>query len=380
MLHKAEPDAIRIMLKERGVQVTCVEVDILQVPVTRPYSAGGRQVTSNWHVLARLTTSDGVQGHGYIVALRQGLVAAVAQATRELSTHLVGMHVLEVEAAWERLAQVGDWIGPGGLLHYAIAPLDIALWDAAGKTLGQPLYRLLGGYRDRLPAYASDGLWYSLSLDELAESASGHVAHGYTAIKLRLGHEARPEAEARRIQAVRQAVGPEVRILVDATESWQLPQALQTGRVLQEAGIAWLEDPVQHEDVAGLSTIASDLVVPVATGEHLYQLSDFHRLLQARGTDIAIIDLGRIGGITPWRRAAALAQAYHVPVCGHVIPEIHVHLLSAIPHGYMVENVPRSEAILRAMPTLEDGCLVAPKEPGLGTALDEAAVQRYRVG
>src|SRR5262245_66427635 len=116
--------AIRSMLKERAVKVSSVEVDILQVPVARPYSAGGRQVTGNWHVLARVTTSDGVQGHGYIVALRQGLVTAVAQATRELSTHLIGMHVLEVEAAWERLAQVGDWIGPGGLLHYAMAPLD----------------------------------------------------------------------------------------------------------------------------------------------------------------------------------------------------------------------------------------------------------------
>ena len=188
VLYKAKPDTIRIMLKERAVQVSSVDVDVLFVPVARPYSAGGRQVTGNWHVLARVTTSDGVQGHGYIVALRQGLVAAVAQAARELGSQLVGMHVLEVEAAWERLASVGAWVGPGGLLHYAIAPLDIALWDAAGKTLGQPLYRLLGGYRDRVPAYASDGLWYSLSLDELAESASGHVAHGYTAIKMRLGH------------------------------------------------------------------------------------------------------------------------------------------------------------------------------------------------
>src|SRR3989442_5506232 len=118
------------------------------------------------------------------------------------------------------------------------------LWDAAGKTMRQQLYRLLGGYRDRLPAYASDGLWYSLSLDELAESASGHVAHGYTAIKMRLGHEAHPEAEARRVQAVRQAVGPVIRILVDATASWQLSQAMQTGRVFQEAGITWLADPV----------------------------------------------------------------------------------------------------------------------------------------
>src|SRR5438128_4424913 len=200
----------RIMLKERAVQISSVEVDTLFVPVTRPYSAGGRQVTGNWHVLARLTTSDGVQGHGYIVALRQGLVAAVAQATRELGSQLVGMHVLEVEAAWERLASVGDWVGPGGLLHYAIAPLDIALWDAAGKTLGQPLYRLLGGYRDRVPAYASDGLWYSLSLEQLAESASQHVATGFRAIKLRLGKETNPEGEVDCVRTVRQTVGPDI--------------------------------------------------------------------------------------------------------------------------------------------------------------------------
>src|SRR5713101_5359057 len=213
MFHRAEPDVIRIMLKERAVQVSSVEVDVLFVPVTRPYSAGGRQVTGNWHVLARLTTSDGVQGYGYIVALRQGLVAAVAQATRELGSQLVGMHVLEVEAAWERLASVGEWVGPGGLLHYAIAPLDIATWDAAGRTLGQPLYRLLGGYRDRVPAYASDGFWYSLSLEELVALARTSVAQGFGALKLRLGHEANPEDEARRVIAIRDAVPPGVSIL-----------------------------------------------------------------------------------------------------------------------------------------------------------------------
>jgi L-alanine-DL-glutamate epimerase-like enolase superfamily enzyme len=214
----------------------------------------------------------------------------VAQATRELGAHLISTHVLEVEAAWARLARLGDWVGPGGLLHIAIAPLDIALWDAAGKTLGQPLYQLLGGYRDRLPAYASDGLWYSLSLEQLVESARQHVTKGFQAIKLRLGKETNPEV------------------------------------------------------------------------------------------DIAVIDLARVGGITPWRRIAGLAQAYQVPVCGHVIPEIHVHLLAAIPNAFMVEYVPRSAAILRDMPVLEDGCLVAPKASGLGLDLDEAVIRRYRIG
>ena len=362
------------------MKVTDVVVDVLETPVEYPYVAGGRDVRFNWHVLARVTTEDGVQGFGYVVALRPNLVPVVAQATRELGAHLIGQHVLEVEAAWRRLEQVGSWVGPGGMLHLAMAPLDIALWDAAGKTLGQPLYRLLGGYRDRLPAYASDALWYSLSLDELAASAARHLAQGFRAMKLRLGHEDTPEAEASRVRAVRQAAGPHIQILVDATESWDIPRAVRTGRRLQEEGIAWLEDPVEHQNVTGLSHLTDLLDIPVAAGEHLYELSAFKAHLQARAVNIAIIDLGRIGGITPWRRAAALAQAYQIPVCGHVIPEIHVHLLAAIPNGFMVEYVPRSAPILRAMPALEEGALVAPKGPGLGLELDEAAVRRYRIG
>ena len=359
------------------MKIAAVTVDLLSVPLDRPYHAGGRETSANWHVLAQVTTTDGVQGFGYVVALQQTFVKAVATATRELAAHLIGMHVMEVEAAWERMARAGDWIGPGGLLHYAIAPLDIALWDAAGKTLGQPLYRILGGFRDRLPAYASDGFWYSLSLEELAASAQASVDQGFTAVKLRLGHEANPHEEARRVAAVREAVGPNVKILVDATESWDINQAIRTGRVLQEAGIFWLEDPVAHQNVAGLSRIATHVDVPIATGEHLYQLGEFARLFQEKATGIAIIDLGRIGGITPWRRVAALAQAHHVPVCGHVLPEVHVHLLASIPNGYLVEYVPRSSGILQSMPALEDGCLVAPQSPGLGLALDADAMRRY---
>jgi L-alanine-DL-glutamate epimerase-like enolase superfamily enzyme len=361
------------------VNVTDVTVEVLQVPVEHAYVAAGRQVEGNWHVLARVRTDDGIEGIGYIVYARQDLVRAVGEATRELASQLIGAHVLEVEAAWARLAAHGSWTGPGGLLHIAIAPLDIALWDAAGKTLGQPLYRLLGGYRDRLPAYASDRLWYSLSLDELAESASQHVQTGYRTVKLRLGKEATPQKEVERVQAVRQAVGADIRILVDATESWDRARAAQTGRLLQEAGIAWLEDPLHHQDLGGLAHLAETLEIPVAGGEHLYDLNAFKELLQHAAVDIAIIDLARVGGITPWRRIAALAQAHHVPVCGHVIPEMHVHLLCAIPNAFMVENVPRSAAILRHMPALQDGCLVAPKMPGLGLELDEAAVKRYRV-
>ena len=361
------------------MKISQVTVNVLRVPVDRPYVAGGRAVDANWHVLARITTSDGVEGIGYIVYPRPDLMTTIGHAARELGEHLIGMSVLEPEAAWDRLARRGDWVGPGGLLHCALTPLDIAVWDAAGKTLGQPLHRLLGGYRDRLPTYASDGLWVSLSPNELAASAKQHVANGFSAVKLRIGKEAAPEMEARRVQAVRDAVGPDVRIMVDAVESWSLARARRTGRILQDAGIAWLEDPVHHSDVAGLADLRRRLEVPIAAGEHLYHLDAFRTLLQARAVDFVILDLARVGGVTPWRKIAGLAQAQRVPVCGHVVPEIQVHLLSAVANGHMVEYVPRSAGILRAMPRIENGELVASQGPGLGLELDEPAVRRHRV-
>jgi L-alanine-DL-glutamate epimerase-like enolase superfamily enzyme len=361
------------------MKVAAVEVSILFVPLEKPYVAAGRPVTGNWHVMAEVTTADGVRGFGYIVALREMFVRAVASATRELAQMLIGTSVLDTEANWHRMSRAGDWVGPGGLLNYAISPLDIALWDAAGKTLGQPVHKLLGGFRDRLPAYASDGFWYSLSLDELAASARKAADEGFRAVKLRVGNEKHPDGEVARVRAVRDAVGPDIAIMVDATETWTLDRALRTGKALQEAGVVWVEDPVVHTDIAGMARMTAALDVPVATGEHLYQLSEFARLLEARGTSIALIDLGRIGGVTPWRHVASLAQAFDVRVGGHVLPEIHIHLLCAVPNSYLVEYVPRSARLLQSMPALTNGEMVVPSGAGFGLELDRDAVRQFTV-
>jgi L-alanine-DL-glutamate epimerase-like enolase superfamily enzyme len=219
------------------MKIASVKVSIVKVPLENAYQAAGRQVGANWHVLARVRTSDGVEGFGYIVSLNAMFINAVAAATRELAAMLPGMSVLDTEAAWQAMARAGDWVGPGGLLHYAIAPLDIALWDAAGKTLGVSVRQMLGGYRDRMPAYASDGFWYSLSLDALAENARKAVARGFRALKLRVGNELHPDGEVARVRAVRDAVGSDVSIMVDATETWSLDRAMRTSRALQEVGV-----------------------------------------------------------------------------------------------------------------------------------------------
>jgi L-alanine-DL-glutamate epimerase-like enolase superfamily enzyme len=362
------------------MKIDRVTVEVLETPVDLQYIAAGNAVSSNWHVLSRVFTDDGVQGIGFAVATRASLVKALAQTAQELGQGLVGMNVLEVEAARAKMEHEGGWVGPGGMLSMAIATLDIALWDAAGKILGQPLYRLLGGYRDRVRTYASDAMWYSLPLDILQQSAQHHVSQGYDILKLRLGHEKWPEGEVARVRAVQESVGPDVQIMVDAAESWNEVQAVPAARALQDAGIVWLEDPVNHQNLAGLAHLAEMLDIPVAGGEHLYGPDPFQKTFDARALDVAIIDLARVGGITPWMKVAAIAQARGIPVAGHVIPEVHVHLLSAVPNGYLVEYMPRSEPIFKTRLKLEDGHLVAPQTPGLGIELDEAACESYRVG
>lgn len=248
------------------MKIDRVTVEVLETPVDLQYIAAGNSVSSNWHVLSRVFTDDGVQGIGFAVATRARLVKALAQTAQELGQSLVGMNVLEVEAARAKMEHEGGWVGPGGMLPMAIAILDIALWDAAGKILGQPLYRLLGGYRDRVRTYASDAMWYSLPLDILQQSAQHHVSQGYDILKLRLGHEKRPEGEVARVRAVQEAVGSDVQIMVDAAESWNEVQAVPAARALQDAGIVWLEDPVNHQNLAGLAHLAEMLDIPVAGG------------------------------------------------------------------------------------------------------------------
>ncbi len=361
------------------MKIASVKVSVLKVALENPYTAAGRAVDANWHVMAEVVTTDGVHGFGYIVALREMFVRAVASATHELGRLVTGMNVLEAEAAWQRMVKAGDWVGPGGLLNYAICPIDIAIWDAAGKTLGQPVSRLLGGFRDRLPTYASDGFWYSLSLEELAASAKKAYAQGFRAMKLRVGNEKHPDGEVARVQAVRDAVGPDVAIMVDATETWTLDRAMRTGKALQEAGISWLEDPIHHQDIAGMGRIVAALDTLVATGEHLYDIDAYRRLMEARGCGIALIDLGRIGGVTPWRHVASLAHGFGGLVGGHVLPEIHIHLLTAVPNAQIVEYVPRSARLLKAMPAMDGSDMVVPPGAGFGLELDQDAVRRFTV-
>lgn len=361
------------------MRIESASVEVLKIPVGDAYQAAGRPVDANWHVLARVRTSDGVEGVGYIVQPRGDLMRTIASGAAELAEHLAGMDVRDTEAVWQSLASRANWIGPGGLLHWSLAPLDIAVWDALGKTLGQPIFRMLGGYRHEVVAYASDRMWYSVPVDDLQKSIREYADAGYGGVKLRLSHTAPAVEQAERVRHAKDAAGPDVTVMVDATEGWSYTQAVEAGRALQEAGAGWLEDPIDHQDYIGLGKLRDMFDMPVTGGEHYYTLAQARECLEARALDVIILDLARVGGITPWRKMAALGEAYNVPVCGHVVPEVHVHLLASVPAGDMVEYMPRSTEILQNMPEPSGGMMAPLDAPGHGLNLDEGAVTRFRV-
>ena len=361
------------------MKIESCSIEILKIPVEGAYQAAGRPVDANWHVLARVRTTDGIEGVGYIVQPRGDLIRTIAAGAEELSHGLTGKYICNTEAIWSTLSDQANWVGPGGLLHWSLAPIDIAVWDAFGKSLGQPIFRLLGGYRDKVTAYASDRMWYSVSIDDLQQSIRGYVDAGYGGVKLRLSHTAPPGEQAERARHAKAAAGPDVAVMVDATEGWSYTQAVETGRALQEAGVGWLEDPIDHRDYVGLSKIRDMFDMKVTGGEHYYTAAQVRDCLEARALDVVILDLARVGGITPWRKLAALGEAYNIPVCGHVVPEVHVHLLASVPVGYMVEYMPRSAEILDNMPMPLEGKMAPLDAPGHGLQLNEAAVAKFKL-
>ena len=327
-------------------------------------------------VVLELDTDAGLTGIG-LTLFGGPLTPVLHKAVSTLAALTVGLDPLPIEALRLKLLGAAGFSGPPGIFTLALAAIDCALWDLAGKAANLPLATLLGGARERVPTYASGALGRDLPLDVLAHTAARLVQCGFRQIKLQLGGAATTAAEVERVRVVREAVGLDVVVLADVNQRWSVKQAISVGHQLAPFQLGWLEDPIAHEDIEGLAQVAAALPMPIATGEYHYGISPFRRLLSSRAVDIVMIDLARVGGITPWRKVAALAEAFEVPVVSHVLPEIHVHLVAGAPNGFVVEYMPWTLALFERTPEFITGELLVPQRPGLGLALDRDALNRY---
>jgi L-alanine-DL-glutamate epimerase-like enolase superfamily enzyme len=329
-------------------------------------------------VTLELGTDQGLVGVG-VTFFGAALNPALKVAVDELARLLIGDDPTRVEAIAARLRLAAGSAGPGGIFTLALSAIDMACWDLKGKAVGQSVCELLGGLRDRVPTYASGALIRPFPVEYLAMAGPRLVEMGFRQMKMQCGSEPTVAASVERVRVMREAIGPDIDLMCDINQLWSVHQAIEVGRRVEQYRLYWLEDVTAHDDFAGLARVADALTTPIAAGEYHYGIVPFRHLLEARSIDVVMIDLVRVGGITQWMKVAGMAQAFNRPVVSHLIPEVHVHLVSAIPNGLTVECMPRLHRLLEETPAIEGGMLVVPKRPGLGLTFDQAALARYQV-
>jgi L-alanine-DL-glutamate epimerase-like enolase superfamily enzyme len=288
-----------------------------------------------------------------------------------------GMDALAREEVQARLHSETAFLGRTGAAWIAASAIDTALWDIAGKAFGVPVWKLLGGSDRPVKAYAG-GFFLSDSIDMIVEEAKGRVAQGFGALKMRCGAASWRE-DIDRVAAIRDAVGPEVDILIDVVQGWTVERALKVGRALEPYDIYYIEDPIAFDDTEGMARIAAGLDVPIAAGENNYGRRGFRELIEARAVDIAMIDLQRAGGVSEWMKIAAMAQAWRMPVVPHVFHEISIHLVAATPQALFLEYMSWWEPFFRERMNLENGCFRAPAGAGFGISFDEDFIDAHVV-
>jgi L-talarate/galactarate dehydratase len=361
------------------MKITHVTTRILRTPADNPLVVGLPAPTDTREfVTLELGTDEGLVGIG-LTFFGGALTAALERAVDGLARLLIGDDPTRVEAVAAKCRRAAGSSGPGGIFSLALAAVDMACWDLKGKAAGQSVCALLGGLRDRVPTYASGALMRPHPIDYLAKAGPRLRDMGFRQMQMQCGSESSVAGSIERVRVMRESIGPDVDLMCDINQLWSVNEAIEIGRRVEPYHLFWLEDPTAHDDFAGLARIADALTTPIAAGEYHYGIVPFRHMLEARSIDIVMIDLLRAGGITQWMKIAGMAEAFNLPVVSHLVPEIHVHLIAAIPNGLTVEYMPWSLRLFEETPAVEKGELVVPKKPGLGLAFDKASITRHTV-
>jgi L-alanine-DL-glutamate epimerase-like enolase superfamily enzyme len=364
------------------MRITLLESELLRLPLSRPITGPNDtrgRIDSVFMLLVSLDTDAGHRGLGFAYAIEGGGRALKAIANDDLAPLLVGEDPLDHERLGAKVAWRLQGIGRRGLVAQAYSAVDLALWDLKGKAAGLPLYKLLGGTRESAPAYASDTGWLWMSPEEIIETSRPFLDQGLMGIKMKVG-SSNPEDDAERVTRVREALGEDVWLAVDANQRYDYGTALSMGHFFEEEiGADWFEEPICCEDVEGHARLAERLEIPIAGGENLLGLNEFAHYLEHSGLEIVQPDVTRVGGLTAWLKIAALAERHHRVVAPHLLPEIAVHLACGLPQVRMVEYLPFLSAAFAEPPAITGGQMLPPKRPGLGLEIRSDAIEKYRV-
>jgi L-alanine-DL-glutamate epimerase-like enolase superfamily enzyme len=357
------------------MKVTAIESCVLTVPTPKPMAL---QYPQHKLVVAQIATDQGVQGLGYSLVFGGGGAEAVhAYLEGRLKPALIGEDPLYVEHLWEKMFRVDMGMKKQGVAAYALSALDIGLWDIAGKAMGKPLYQLWGAIRQDIDCYGSGG-WAKYSLDELVREAEKYAAAGCRYYKMKI-HDPEPKANRARVEAVKRAVGPQVRLMVDVNQRLDVLGNVRQAAELEHLDLVWYEEPVLADDTAACAEVAQKIRIPVATGENNYTRYEFRELAERKAARYLMPDVCRANGFSETLKIGHLAAAHGVQVSPHVVHEISLHVVGALANGFLVEYMDWAPPdLFEALPECKAGRFRIPERPGHGMSLARGAIDKYR--
>ena len=345
----------------------------VMAPMTYVLGTSAGAVRSAPLLLLDLETNEGITGRAYQFCYVPAAARALSVFVNDMLEAVRGEVVAPLEL-WSKLARRYALIGVQGVVRMGMSLFDVAAWDALAQSANLPLASFLGATPRPIPAYNSNGLGL-MAPAALADEAEKLLSGGFRAVKLRLGYPTLSEDLAA-VRAVRKRVPDEVALMVDYNQALRVADAIERGRALDGEGVYWMEEPIRHDDYEGCAQLRRTISTPVQIGENFSLVNDMHKALNAGAADFVMPDLERIGGVTGWMRAGALAQAHGLPMSSHLYPEVSVHLLAATPTAHWLEYVDWLSALVHEPLRIANGMAQPSARPGIGIAWNEDAVRR----
>jgi L-alanine-DL-glutamate epimerase-like enolase superfamily enzyme len=362
--------------QQKQLKITALETDRLKSPPGSPYYDAIHELgVDSGSVVLRIRTDAGITGWAHSSF---GMILGGPQVVQTILEQEIKPVLMGKDPAFPRRIRADLWKaleyqGVGGVAQFAIAAVDIAIWDILGKHAGLPVYKMLGAYRERMPVYSMTG-WYYDKDDDLSRyrrSVSAAMEQGYHAVKIKVGRSSMDD-DVRRIRAALDIVGKNRRVMVDANQVFNRNEALRRGRVYQEMGCFWYEEPLPPQEMDGYAELAHALDIRIATGENLNTKYAFAELIAKRGADVVQPDNRRAGGVTEWMEIAAIADGYGLELASHGGGATNMNMLLAMPNAIYMETSGARKMV--------DGEVAAPEEPGMSSEVPAAEIQRNKVG
>lgn len=367
-----------------GLTIAAIETIPIIAPLAREFRGSYYRMTHRATLIVRLRTVDGIVGEAYVGDEDKSLGEIEAIVRDEISPLLIGEDAMAVERCWDTVYQVTfDILRDRRLGLVALAAVDTAIWDAVGKALGQPLWRLWGGFRNTVQMIAIGG-YYGEPLGSIADEMHAYQGMGLAGVKFKVGGRT-PEVDAARVMAARDAAGPDFIIAMDANQGYTVADAVDLSRRLDGVGIRWFEEPVRwHNDRRDLRDVRMRGPIPVCAGQSEVSASGCRDLMEAGAIDVCNFDASWSGGPTAWRRVAAIASSYDVQMGHHEEPQVSTHLIASQAHGtysecFHPDRDPFWWNLIANRPALDNGHLTLSDRPGLGWDLNWDYIDQYRV-